>query len=140
MRAVRQANTAPERAVRLMLRQAGYRIRTNVRSLPGRPDVVLPTRKLPVFVHGCFWHRHVGCRRATTPASNQEFWADKFTRNQQRDSARIRELSAAGWRVLVVWECALSGDEAFRLRYLRQIMRFVRGTGRFGQVPRRPPR
>lgn len=97
-------------------------------------------RKLAIFVHGCFWHRDVGCRRASTPAADRHFWTAKFDRNRKRDAARIKELAAAEWRVLIVWECVLSGDEASRLCYLRQILRFVRGTRRLGQVPRYLPR
>ncbi|WP_352470390.1 very short patch repair endonuclease [Mesorhizobium sp. M0085] len=105
MRTVRRADTQPEMAVRRTLFAAGYRYRVNVRRLPGTPDVVLPGRRLAIFVHGCFWHRHVGCRFATAPRTRAQFWQDKFARNVARDAAKRCQLEAAGWRVVEIWEC-----------------------------------
>lgn len=107
MRAVRRSDTRPEMAVRRSLFAAGHRYRVNVRGLPGTPDIVLPGRRLAIFVHGCFWHRHEKCRFATTPRTRAEFWADKFARNVARDAAKRDALEAAGWRVVEVWECAV---------------------------------
>lgn len=107
MRAVRGRDTAPERAVRRMLHAMGYRFRLHRADLPGRPDVVLPGRRAVVFVHGCFWHGH-DCRRgARAPKRNADYWAAKVARNRARDAATAAALAAAGWRVFVVWECAL---------------------------------
>ncbi|MEE1656755.1 very short patch repair endonuclease [Microvirga sp. CF3062] len=98
-------NTKPELHVRKMLHSLGYRYRLHVRGLPGRPDIVFPARRKVVFVHGCFWHRHEGCRYSYHPKSRPEFWGAKFARNVQRDSETAARLKEAGWAVLVVWEC-----------------------------------
>ncbi|MDZ7317233.1 MAG: very short patch repair endonuclease [candidate division KSB1 bacterium] len=107
MSRVRSGDTKPEFLLRSLLHRAGVRFRLHRHDLPGKPDLVLPRHRLAIFVHGCFWHRHPGCRRASTPSSNRERWLAKFAKNQQRD-AQVREaLEAAGWRVHVVWECEL---------------------------------
>lgn len=115
MSKVRSRDTAPEMAVRRMAHAMGYRYRLHVPGLPGRPDLVFPRLKAVVFVHGCFWHRHHGCRKATVPATRTDFWLAKLTRNVERDRANLSLLKAAGWRVLVVWECQLKGDLRRRL-------------------------
>jgi DNA mismatch endonuclease (patch repair protein) len=107
MQCVRQAGTTPEIGVRRALFAAGYRYRVNVRGMPGKPDIVLPGRRLAIFVHGCFWHRHEGCRFATTPRTHAEFWQDKFARNVARDADKRRLLENDGWRVVEIWECAV---------------------------------
>lgn len=105
MAGIRGANTKPERIVRGFLHRAGLRFRLHVRDLPGRPDIVLKKHRAVVEVRGCFWHRHPGCRFATTPASNAVFWQTKFAENVARDRRNERALRKAGWRVLVIWEC-----------------------------------
>ena len=105
MSGIRGANTQPERHVRSALHRAGLRFRINSRKLPGRPDIVLPKYRAVVFVHGCFWHRHNGCRYATSPSTNRDFWAKKFDGNVKRDSRNSRALRRLGWRVYTVWEC-----------------------------------
>lgn len=105
MRTVRQAHTGPEVAVRKLLHALGLRFRLQRRDLPGTPDIVLPKHKTVIFVHGCFWHRHTGCSRATTPKTRVEFWREKFNRNVIRDQEKERALVGIGWRVLTVWEC-----------------------------------
>jgi len=105
MSRIANRDTAPERALRSALHRAGLRFRLHRRDLPGRPDIVLPSRRLAIFVHGCFWHRHEGCRFATTPATNAEFWQRKFASNTIRDAANVAALEALGWRVFVAWEC-----------------------------------
>ncbi|EIL96750.1 very short patch repair endonuclease [Rhodanobacter sp. 115] len=110
MSKIRSRDTAPELLVRRALWSAGLRFRLQARALPGRPDIVLRRWNAVVFVHGCFWHRHEGCPLFRLPATRPEFWEPKLLANQRRDTRAIRELSEAGWRVLVVWECALKWD------------------------------
>ncbi|MEH3091303.1 MAG: very short patch repair endonuclease [Agrobacterium cavarae] len=105
MRAVAQKHTKPEMAVRRILHALGYRFRIQRRDLPGSPDIVLPKYKTAIFVHGCFWHRHPGCKKATTPKTRVSFWTEKFERNVLRDRQKEAELREMGWQVLVVWEC-----------------------------------
>lgn len=107
MSRIRSGNTKPEKQVRSLLHWAGYRFRIHVRKLPGAPDIVLPKYKAAIFVHGCFWHRHDGCRYAYNPKSRTEFWREKFKATVERDRKKSEELRAAGWRVIVVWECEL---------------------------------
>jgi DNA mismatch endonuclease, patch repair protein len=116
MRAVKGKNTKPEMIVRSAAHRLGLRFRLHDRSLPGKPDLVLPRWKTVIFVNGCYWHRHRSCRKATVPKSNTEFWQAKFARNQARDRRNRRELIAAGWRVLIIWQCqATSKDQALSL-------------------------
>lgn len=105
MAGIRGKDTKPELAVRKALHALGLRYRLHAKDLPGKPDIVFPKYKAAVFVHGCFWHRHEGCRFATTPATRPEFWSEKFAANVERDSRKQAELEAAGWRQRVVWEC-----------------------------------
>lgn len=107
MAGIRGRDTQPEMALRSGLHRLGLRFRLHARGLPGRPDMVLPRHRAVVFVHGCFWHRHKGCRLTTTPRTRAEFWAAKFDANMERDARNTRMLIAAGWRVAIVWECAL---------------------------------
>lgn len=113
MSRIRSRDTRPEIALRKGLHALGLRFRLDNRKLPGKPDIVLPRYKSVVFVHGCFWHRHEGCKVATTPKSNTDFWVQKFDRNVARDARVTGDLEALGWRVFVVWECELdSGRKA----------------------------
>ena len=105
MSRIRGRDTAPEIVVRKIIHALGFRFRLQRRDLPGTPDVVLPRHRTAIFVHGCFWHRHPGCSRATTPKTNGDFWHAKFDRNVERDRAAVQALQAVGWRVEVVWEC-----------------------------------
>lgn len=107
MSGIRGRDTRPEMQLRKSLHALGFRYRLQLRKLPGRPDLVLPKYRAVVFVHGCFWHRHPGCRYTTTPATNAAFWAPKFADTMARDERNHAHLRAAGWRVAVVWECAL---------------------------------
>lgn len=116
MAAIRQHGTEPELAVRASLSRLGIRYRLNVRSLPGRPDIANGTRKLAVFVHGCFWHRHEGCRKTTTPTRNREFWEAKFAANRARDRRAVQQLETAGYRVCVIWECETMDEERLETR------------------------
>jgi DNA mismatch endonuclease, patch repair protein len=116
MAAIRGRDTKPERMVRSLLHQLGYRFRLHRRDLPGSPDIVLPRHHTVVFVHGCFWHRHAGCRFTTTPRTRSDFWEEKFRQNMERDARQQAALRAAGWSVVVVWECELREIEALTAR------------------------
>lgn len=105
MRAVRSRNTSPERKVRSVAHNLGLRFRIHRKDLPGSPDLLFPKRRTALFVHGCFWHRHENCSRATTPKTNTEYWTRKFINNVERDRGNKRKLEAKGWRVLIIWEC-----------------------------------
>ncbi|PPT64312.1 MULTISPECIES: very short patch repair endonuclease [Xanthomonas] len=121
MRSVKQKDTGAEMVVRRIAHAMGARYRLHQRNLPGRPDLVFPSRRLCVFVHGCFWHRHSGCRLASTPGSNVQFWLDKFARNVERDGRKEAELRAAGWKVETIWECETRVPELLRTR-LREML------------------
>jgi DNA mismatch endonuclease (patch repair protein) len=107
MAGIRGKNTKPELALRRAMHAHGFRFRLHSRKVHGQPDLVLPKHHAVVFVHGCFWHRHEGCRYITTPSTRQEFWQAKFEANVARDSAVRTTLLESGWRVATVWECAL---------------------------------
>ena len=117
MSGIRGKDTKPELALRRSLHALGFRYRLHAKGVPGKPDIVMPKYQAVVFVHGCFWHRHEGCRYATVPSTRPEFWSAKFDANVARDAAVRSALFAAGWRVATVWECALrteTGVEAAR--------------------------
>lgn len=107
MAGIRGKDTKPELVLRRALHARGFRFRLHSKAVHGRPDLVLPKYRAVVFVHGCFWHRHEGCRYTTTPSTRQEFWQAKFTANVARDAAVRGKLLGNGWRVATVWECAL---------------------------------
>ena len=108
MARVRQKNTEPELVVRRCLHGLGYRFRLHRTDLPGTPDIVLPKYRKAIFVHGCFWHRHLGCKQTTTPKTRTEFWENKFRTNVRRDQNNMRKLSEAGWEPIVIWECEVA--------------------------------
>ena len=112
MSRIKGKNTKPEELVRKYLFSQGFRYRKNVRTLPGSPDIVLPKYKTAIFVNGCFWHGHVGCKYFVWPENNAEFWHKKITTSIERDSRNIKLLEQAGWKVLVVWECELKTIKA----------------------------
>ena len=116
MRQVKGRDTSPEKIVRSLLHRMGYRFRLQRDDLPGKPDIVLPRFKTVVFVNGCFWHRHSGCKRATTPATNVDYWQTKFERNVTRDARNQAELEKMGWRVVIVWECELKDKTTLEKR------------------------
>ena len=104
-------NTKPEETVRKYLFAQGFRYRKNVSNLPGKPDIVLPKYKTIIFVNGCFWHAHKGCKYFVPPQTNTEFWYAKFKYNQERDERNYQKLRDLGWRVLIVWECEIRHGE-----------------------------
>jgi DNA mismatch endonuclease (patch repair protein) len=122
MSRVRNKRTSAEEEVSLMLRNLGVRFRRNVKSLPGEPDLVVFSAKAVIFVHGCFWHNHSGCKRAKLPKSNQAFWIRKIESNRKRDQRVARQLRNEGWRVINVWQCRLRDKEKV-MRFLNRMLR-----------------
>ena len=119
MSKIKGANTKPELAVRSFLHRQGLRFRLHGKELPGSPDIVLPRYRAVVFVHGCFWHRHPGCRYAYEPKSRPEFWNRKFDQNVERDARKEQLLRDLGWRVFVVWECETKDTDRLNELVLR---------------------
>lgn len=124
MALVRSRDTKPEIRVRKALHASGLRYRLHDRRLPGAPDLVFPGRRIALFVHGCFWHRHPGCAAARMPKSRQDFWRPKLSGNVERDARKCAELEAMGWSVMIVWECEtrkphLLTELAERIRAIR---------------------
>ena len=111
MSMIKSSGTKPEETVRKYLFSKGLRYRKNVKTLPGKPDVVLPKYKTIVFVNGCFWHGHKGCKYFVLPKTNMEFWTEKITTNIKRDEITYKKLQDMGWNVLIVWECELKKDK-----------------------------
>lgn len=133
MSGIRGKNTRPEMVVRQFLHAHGFRYRLHARNLPGSPDIVLPKWMVAVFVHGCFWHRHQGCRFTTTPGSNAERWQTKFEENVARDRRDIRQLVSTGWAVIILWECGLREVEGGR-RSIRWLLDRIRDPSAAGQA------
>lgn len=123
MSRIRGKDTKPELLVRRIAHALGYRFRLHRRDLPGSPDLVFPGRRKVVFVHGCYWHRHEGCRYAYQPKSNVEFWAAKFEANVRRDGHAMAELRRQGWDPMVVWECECGDSGAVAARLLAHLRR-----------------
>lgn len=107
MQKIGNRDTGPERQVRSMLHHAGYRFRKHGRRLPGQPDILFTARRKAIFIHGCFWHHHVGCKGATLPKTRTDYWRRKLDRTMSRDEQNTRSLRAQGWDVLVIWECEM---------------------------------
>ena len=124
MARIQGRDTVPEMIVRRTAHRLGFRFRLHRKDLPGRPDLVFPRFRSAVFVHGCFWHRHEGCRFAYTPRSRVGFWIDKFNRNVARDRRTESALADLGWRVLVIWECETRDDAVVA----RRLLHFLRGA------------
>jgi len=121
MAKVHGKDTGPELFVRRTAHALGYRFRIHRADLPGCPDIVFPSRKKVIFIHGCFWHRHLGCKRASIPRTRQEYWQNKFASNVARDKQNETALRKAGWKILVLWECGLGKKEALN-RELRTFL------------------
>ena len=133
MSRIRSSNTRPEIAVRRLLHALGYRFRLHRRDLPGKPDIVLPRHRLALFVHGCFWHQHPGCRLASKPKTRQDYWTPKLAGNVQRDQLAQEALAAMGWRVEVIWECDARKPAELERRVLEALklgVSAMRGKGR----------
>ncbi len=114
MARIKGKDTKPELRVRSMLHKMGYRFRLHRRDLPGNPDLTLPRYKKVIFIHGCFWHGHEGCRRSKRPSTNVAFWTKKLDKNIKRDQRNIRELREMGWDTLIIWTCELKDEERLR--------------------------
>jgi DNA mismatch endonuclease (patch repair protein) len=112
MSRIRGKDTKPELIVRSLLHRMGYRFRLHRNDLPGKPDIVLPKYKTVIFVHGCFWHRHKGCKYAYKPKSRVDFWQKKFKENVQRDKKKQAELKKAGWKIIIIWECQVNNKRS----------------------------
>lgn len=121
MSRIKSRDTKPELIVRSMLHRMGYRFRVHVRTLPGKPDIVLPKYRTVIFVHGCFWHRHKRCKYAYMPKTRQEFWRTKFAANQRHDANATIRLRHLRWRVLVIWECQLRSVLTLETRLAKTI-------------------
>jgi DNA mismatch endonuclease (patch repair protein) len=133
MRRVKGKDTGPERQVRRLIWSLGGRYRLNRSDLPGKPDIVLPGRRLAIFVHGCFWHGHDCARGARVPKANRDYWLGKVGRNRDRDRSTKATLEAAGWRVETIWECELKDEAALEAR-ARGWMSPPKGTRRSGAI------
>jgi DNA mismatch endonuclease, patch repair protein len=120
MSRIRSKDTKPEIAVRSMLHRSGYRFRLHVKNLPGKPDIVLPKYNTVIFVNGCFWHRHQGCKYSYNPKTHVQFWRKKFKDNVVRQKAIIKKLNNLGWKVKIVWEC-----ETSRENYISQLTKLL---------------
>ena len=114
MSQIKGKNTKPEKIVRKYLFSQGFRYRTNDRRLPGTPDIVLPKYKTVVFVNGCFWHAHQGCKWFVPPKSNSEFWQKKFAYNIERDERNYKQLRELGWKIIIIWECEIRHGDAVK--------------------------
>ncbi len=121
MSKIKGKNTAPELFVRSMLHRMGYRFRLHVKDLPGKPDIVLPRYESVIFVHGCFWHKHKGCKYAVMPKTRKEFWGKKLARNVERANEVAIQLKRSSWKRIVVWECEIK-DSKKLCRRLRNIL------------------
>ena len=107
MAAIKSKNTKPELILRKALHKAGFRFRLHRKDLPGKPDIVLPKYKTVIFVHGCFWHQHKGCRRSAVPKTNKTYWKNKLEKNVKRDEINLARLKELEWKIVVIWECEL---------------------------------
>jgi DNA mismatch endonuclease (patch repair protein) len=135
MSGIRGKHTGPELALRRALHRTGLRYRLHVRELPGRPDIVFPRFRAVILVQGCFWHRHAGCRFATNPASNRAFWQKKFAGNVRRDRKNLLLLLENGWRVAVIWECAIR-DPLEVVDVGARIVSWLGSRRRFLEIPK----
>lgn len=129
MRKIRGKNTTPEIVVRRIIRSLGFGYRLYERSLPGQPDIVFKGRKKVIFIHGCFWHQHPGCKVAHLPKSNLDYWLPKLRRTQERDRKHLQELEIMGWTAMVVWECELTSIDSLG----RRLLTFLEGTRRLSE-------
>lgn len=124
MSRIKGKDTKIEVEVRKYLFSKGYRFRKNDKRYPGKPDIVLPKYHVAIFVHGCFWHRHEGCKDATTPKTRTEFWLEKFDKNVKNDQIKQEKLRELGWKVIVIWECEIKKDLIKTMEWLEQEIKY----------------
>jgi DNA mismatch endonuclease, patch repair protein len=132
MSRIRGKDTKPEMVVRRIAFALGYRYRLHREDLPGVPDLVFPSRRKAIFVHGCFWHGHANCKVANVPKTRRAYWIGKFARNKQRDEASIRRLKEAGWGVCVIWECQTKAPALIAARVMAFLDRNQRKAAHYG--------
>lgn len=130
MSRVRGKDSVAEMRLRRLIHGMGYRYRLHIGSLPGKPDLVFSSRKAVIFMHGCFWHRHDGCRLARLPKSRVAFWLDKLEANRRRDEVNLDRLRELGWRILVIWECQMQASD---LTEVSNRVRLFLGDGSGGE-------
>lgn len=130
MSRIKGKDTKIEVEVRKYLFSKGYRFRKNDKRYPGKPDIVLPKYHVAIFVHGCFWHRHEGCKDATTPKTRTEFWLEKFDKNVKNDQIKQEKLRELGWKVIVIWECEIKKDLVKTMEWLEQEIKYHDIEGR----------
>ena len=130
MSQIKGKDTKIEVEVRKYLFSKGYRFRKNDKRYPGKPDIVLPKYHVAIFVHGCFWHRHEGCKDATTPKTRTEFWLEKFDKNVKNDQLKQEKLRELGWKVIVIWECEIKKDLIKTMEWLEQEIKYHDIEGR----------
>lgn len=130
MSRIKGKDTKIEVEVRKYLFSKGYRFRKNDKRYPGKPDIVLPKYHVAIFVHGCFWHRHEGCKDATTPKTRTEFWLEKFDKNVKNDQIKQEKLRELGWKVIVIWECEIKKDLIKTMEWLEQEIKYHDIEGR----------
>lgn len=133
MSGIKGKNSLPEILVRRLLFAAGFRFRLHRLDLPGTPDIVMPGRRIAIFVHGCFWHAHRGCKYAKTPSTRTDFWTAKLRTNADRDLRAIEKLASMGWRVLCVWECATRDQQTFESLRAR-IVDWIEGDATYEEI------
>lgn len=133
MSGIRGKNSLPEMLVRRALFAMGYRFRLHRRDLPGTPDIAMPSRRIAIFVHGCFWHVHQGCKYKRTPSTRTEFWTTKLYGNVERDQRAVDRLAEMGWRVLIVWECS-TRDPATSTALPRALREWICSDARYGEI------
>jgi DNA mismatch endonuclease, patch repair protein len=138
MSKIRSAHTRPEMSLRRALHGKGFRYQLHPSYLPGRPDLVFRNRKAAVFVHGCFWHRHPGCKFAYVPKTRSAFWSEKFRDNLERDRRQVIQLKDMGWRLMIVWECALR--DPFLTNTVTLVVRWLESDDSFVELPANSPR
>jgi DNA mismatch endonuclease (patch repair protein) len=133
MRAIRSANTRPEKWVRSALHKAGFRFRLFKKNLPGTPDIVLRKYNAAIFVNGCFWHQHPDCKSSHVPHTRREFWQKKFARNSMRDQRVLYHLKVMGWRVAVLWECGLNRKR--QAETFTRLINWLKWGGEYLEIP-----
>lgn len=122
MSLIKSKDTKPEVIVRSIVHRLGFRFRLHKSGLPGSPDIVLKKYKTVIFVHGCFWHQHKGCKRSNIPKTNQKYWIPKLERNLERDRINKRDLKKDGWKVIVLWECQMRDPERLKLDLISKLI------------------